>query len=134
MEKNIFVNGTFDILHAGHYALLNYAKSLGSILHVAIDSDDRVKLLKGPTRPINTAAERMLALVMLKPVDHVYVFYDNVDLENTIKRISPDVMVIGGDWKGKPVIGSEYAKRLEFFDRINGYSTTQKIQDIANRG
>lgn len=133
MEKKIFVNGTFDILHYGHYSLLSYAKSLGDVLHVGIDCDVRVKILKGIHRPINNEFERKTALLSLKAVDFVYIFQDNDDLKKIIKQIEPDVMIVGSDWKGKPVIGSEYAKRLEYYDRIEGYSTTEKIQRIIDR-
>ena len=72
--KKIFVNGTFDILHSGHLALLNYAKTLGSSLTVAIDSDKRVKQLKGTNRPINNQIDRANMLINLKAVDNVYIF------------------------------------------------------------
>lgn len=133
MYKSVFVNGTFDILHSGHLDLLNFAKSQGSRLFVAIDSDERVKQLKGDSRPINSVGERAKMLRNLKAVDEVAIFDSDDELRMWIQQIQPDVMVVGGDWKGKPVIGSEYAKELVYFDRIDRYSTTKIISDIIDR-
>jgi len=131
--KKIFVNGTFDVLHVGHLKLLNYAKSLGDYLIVGIDVDERVAEKKGSSRPINKIDERELMLLNLKAVDEVRSFSSDEDLENMVKSIKPDIMVVGSDWKDKSVIGSYYASELKFFDRINEYSTTKIIQDIINR-
>lgn len=133
MAKSVFVNGTFDLLHLGHLALLNYAKSLGDKLFVAIDNDERVRQLKGPTRPIYDAYQRKVMLLNLKAVDEVEIFSSDEELEMWIKQISPSIMVIGSDWQNKTVIGSQFAKRLEFFERIDEYSSTKIIQDIINR-
>jgi len=136
MENNkllVFVNGTFDVLHRGHIELLNYAKSLGDSLIVGIDNDDRIKEKKGNTRPVNILEERIFMLKNLKPVDDVFYFGSDGELEDLIKSLKPDIMVVGSDWKGKPVIGSQYASKLIFFERINGYSTTKIIQSIIDR-
>ena len=133
MAKSVFVNGTFDVLHLGHLALLNYAKSLGDKLFVAIDSDERVRQLKGLTRPIYDAYQRKVMLLNLKAVDEVEIFSSDEELEMWIKQINPSIMVVGSDWRNKTVIGSQYAKRLEFFERIDEYSSTKTIQDIINR-
>jgi D-beta-D-heptose 7-phosphate kinase/D-beta-D-heptose 1-phosphate adenosyltransferase len=129
----IFVNGTFDILHRGHLELLNYAKSLGDFLMVGIDTDDRVKEKKGTTRPIHNQEERKFFLKNLKSVDEVKFFSSDQELEELIKSFQPDIMVVGSDWKGKSVIGSYYASKLIFFDRIGDYATTKIIQDIIDR-
>ena len=134
MYKTVFVNGTFDILHRGHLALLNYAKSLGEYVVVGIDSDRRVRKMKGPNRPVNSADERGLMLVNLKSVDEVRFFANDRELENMVKDVKPDVMVVGSDWKGKSVIGSYWAADLKFFDRIENYATTNTIQRITDRG
>ena len=131
--KTVFVNGTFDVLHRGHLMLLKYAKSQGTKLIVAIDTDERIKEKKGDSRPINVESERMFMLQHLNMVDLVLSFGTDKQLEDLIKKINPDVMVVGSDWKGKPVIGSQYAKTLKFFDRIDGYSSTKIIQSIAYR-
>ena len=104
MYKTVFVNGTFDILHRGHLELLNYAKSLGEYVVVGIDSDRRVRKMKGPNRPVNSADDRGLMLVNLKSVDEVRFFANDRELENMVKSVKPDVMVVGSDWKGKSVI------------------------------
>ena len=134
MYKTVFVNGTFDILHRGHLELLNYAKSLGEYVVVGIDSDRRVRKMKGPNRPVNSADDRGLMLVNLKSVDEVRFFGDDRELENMVKDVKPDVMVVGSDWKGKSVIGSYWAADLKFFDRIEDYATTNTIQRIIDRG
>jgi D-beta-D-heptose 7-phosphate kinase/D-beta-D-heptose 1-phosphate adenosyltransferase len=130
---NVFVNGTFDLLHRGHLELLNYAKDLGDFLLVGIDSDDRVAEKKGPSRPIHTQEERKYFLENLKSVDAVDIFSSDVQLEDMIKSFKPDIMMVGSDWKGKPVIGSHYATNLLFFDRVGDYATTKTIQSIINR-
>ena len=129
--KKVFVNGTFDILHTGHIALLEYAKSLGNKLIVGIDSDDRVRLLKGSHRPINSQLERGTLLNALKSVDEVFVFDTDADLVSLIQDC--DVMVKGSDYKNKHIIGQDMCKEIVFFERLNGYSTTEKIQHIVNR-
>ncbi len=132
--KKIFVNGTFDVLHPGHVQLLNYAKSLGHILMVAIDTDTRVKEKKGNNRPVFSQEERKFFLINLKAVDEVVFFSTDKELEDTIRTFAPDIMIVGSDWKGKPVIGSQFAKELQFYDRIKDYSTTNTIQNLIDRG
>ena len=130
----VFVNGTFDVLHKGHLELLNYAKSLGDYLIVGIDTDERVREKKGKSRPVNSAEDRALMLVNLKAVDEVQYFSSDDELENLVKSIKPDIMIVGSDWKDKSVIGSYYAAKLIFFDRIDEYSSTKIIQSIIDRG
>ena len=127
----IFINGTFDILHMGHLAMLNFAKSLGGSVNVAIDSDARVKRLKGSSRPINNQMERMSLLMNIKAVDDVCIFDTDEELVELIKN--HDIMIKGSDYKDKPIIGSDFIE-IQFFDRINEYSTTNKIQDIISGG
>ena len=134
MSTQIFVNGTFDILHPGHVQLLNYGKSLGDTLTVGIDSDRRVQEKKGPTRPVNSVGDRAYMLQNLKAVDYIVIFDSDEELERCIKTVKPDIMVVGSDWKDKSVIGSMYSAELRFFDRIEEYATTKTIQDIINRG
>jgi D-beta-D-heptose 7-phosphate kinase/D-beta-D-heptose 1-phosphate adenosyltransferase len=126
----IVVNGTFDVIHPGHLALLNYAKSLGDFLIVAIDSDSRVRELKGPQRPINPQHERKQLLENLKAVDQVVIFNSSSELVDIIQQCA--IMVKGSDYRGKSVIGEAHCQ-VVYFDRINEYSSTKKIQDIINR-
>ena len=128
--KKVVVNGTFDVIHPGHLALLNYAKSLGDFLIVAIDSDSRVSELKGPRRPINPQDERKLLLENLKAVDQVVVFNSSSELVDIIKQCA--IMVKGSDYRGRSVIGEANCQVI-YFERINEYSSTKKIQDIINR-
>jgi D-beta-D-heptose 7-phosphate kinase/D-beta-D-heptose 1-phosphate adenosyltransferase len=129
--KKIFVNGTFDIVHLGHLALFNYAKSLGDFLLVAIDSDKRVKQLKGNYRPINNEYERKTLLENLKAIDQVQIFDTDQELIDIVSTC--DLMVKGSDYIGKPIVGEHVCKQIVFFDRINDYSTTKKIQSIVDR-
>ena len=129
----VFVNGTFDLLHPGHIALLNYARSLGNYVIVGIDTDDRVREKKGSTRPIYNQDDRGLMLVALKAVDEVRYFDSDESLEALVKDVKPDVMVVGSDWKGKSVIGSYWAADLKFFDRIEKYATTKTVESIISR-
>jgi len=131
--KIVFVNGTFDVLHRGHLLLFEYAKSFGDYLIVAIDSDDRVKEKKGESRPINNVSDRSFMLQNLKHIGEVKIFNSDEELEELVKYYKPDIMIVGSDWKHKPVIGSQYAKELKFFDRIDEYSSTKIIQSIVDR-
>lgn len=131
--SKIIVNGTFDIVHRGHIELLNYAKSLGNQLLVCIDTDRRVKELKGEGRPINNQWDRMFMLENLRAVDDVQFFDSAEELEEICKNYQPDIMVKGSDYKDKPIVGSQYCKEIKFVDLVNGYSTTNTIKNIINR-
>ena len=130
----VFVNGTFDLLHPGHVALLNHAKSLGDYVVVGIDTDDRVKEKKGSNRPIYNQEDRGLMLIALSAVDEVTYFSSDESLEALIKDVRPDIMMVGSDWKGKSVIGQHSAGELIFFDRIEKYATSKTIHCIIDRG
>jgi D-beta-D-heptose 7-phosphate kinase/D-beta-D-heptose 1-phosphate adenosyltransferase len=129
--KKVIVNGTFDVIHPGHLALLNYAKSLGDFLVVAIDADARVKELKGPTRPINPQDERKLLLENLRAVDQVIIFNSSDELIDIIKQCA--IMVKGSDYQGKSVIGVANCEQVIYFERLDEYSSTKKIQSIIDR-
>jgi D-beta-D-heptose 7-phosphate kinase/D-beta-D-heptose 1-phosphate adenosyltransferase len=130
----VVVNGTFDILHPGHVAMLNTARSLGNYLIVCIDTDRRVKELKGDKRPINDQNFRKVMLQNLKAVDIVEFFDSQEELIEILQLYQPDIMVKGSDWKGKSVVAEKYVKEIFWYDRINEYSTTKIIQDIISRG
>ena len=127
----VWVNGTFDVLHIGHVRLLEYASSLGS-LRVGIDSDERVKELKGDDRPFNTLQDRIEMLLSLKYVNDVKSFDSRDEMINLIKEWEPDYMIVGSDYKNKPVIGSEFAKNLLFFDRLEKHSTSKILSYDSN--
>ena len=93
-----------------------------------VDTDRRIKHLKGPNRPINSEYERYVIMRSLRCVDEVVFFDTDDDLINLIKDC--DIMVKGGDYRGKTIIGQEHAKQIVYFDRIDGYSTTSKIEKI----
>ena len=127
-KKIIWTNGCFDILHRGHIEMFKYAKSLGTKLYVGIDADAKVKREKGKDRPINTVRDRKFILESIKYIDKVFIFDSKKGLEDKIEEILPDTMVIGSDWKGKEVVGAKYSNELVFFDRIEGYSTTNILE------
>jgi D-beta-D-heptose 7-phosphate kinase/D-beta-D-heptose 1-phosphate adenosyltransferase len=129
----VIVNGTFDILHPGHIAMLNTARSLGDYLVVCIDTDRRVKELKGKTRPINNQIDRKVMLSNLKAVDIVEFFDSEEELIKLIKLYKPSVMVKGSDYRGQSIIGKTYVPEVFYYDRVGDYSTTKSIKDIANR-
>lgn len=134
MMKKVFVNGTFDVLHPGHVNLLEYAKAQGKYLVVAIDSDRRVRELKGPTRPWLNQDERKFMLESLRCVDQVWIFDSDQELEHLIQLYEPDLMVKGSDYKNKPIVGEEFVPQIDFFDRIDEYSSTKAIQHLTTRG
>jgi D-beta-D-heptose 7-phosphate kinase/D-beta-D-heptose 1-phosphate adenosyltransferase len=128
--KIVWVNGCFDVLHRGHIELFEYAKSLGDFLVVGIDSDDRIRENKGPSRPINNYQDRKFFLKSIKYVDEVIIFGSNTELENWIKFYEPDILVVGSEYRDKGVVGSEHAKNIEFFDRVKGHSTSKILEKI----
>jgi D-beta-D-heptose 7-phosphate kinase/D-beta-D-heptose 1-phosphate adenosyltransferase len=129
----IVVNGTFDLFHLGHLRLLEYCRSYpNSYVYVLIDSDRRVGELKGKNRPVNNQHERSSILCALRCVDRVDIFDSDEELKELIRLYSPELMVKGGDYRDKPFIGSEYCPKVHYYERINPYSTTSKIEHIAN--
>ena len=132
--KTVMVNGTFDILHPGHISLLNTARSYGDYLIVAIDTDRRVKELKGPDRPINNQLFRRIMLSNIKAVDLVELFDSKEELIELMKRYQPDIYVKGSDWKhDKESTAHQYCKEVIYYDRIEEYSSTKIIEDIISR-
>ena len=125
----VWVNGTFDVLHRGHLELLKFASGYGSV-RVGIDSDSRVKQFKGDLRPINSLEERIMMMKSLRFVDSVVSFDSDSELEMQIKLWNPHYLIIGSDYKDKRVIGSELVDKVVFFDKIEGYSSTEKINKM----
>ena len=128
-----FVNGCFDVLHIGHIRMLDFAKSNCDKLIIGIDSDTRIKALKGSSRPINDENDRREFLLSLQAVHQVEIFKSEDELISLIKLLQPDIMVVGSDYRDKRVIGSEHAKQLIFFDRIEGYSTSKIVEGSGSR-
>ena len=125
--KKIWVNGTFDVLHIGHIKLLEFASSYG-IVRVGIDSDTRVKQLKGELRPINTISDRLEFMSSIKYVDSVVSFSSDGELCEKIVEWSTDIIIVGSDYRDKQVIGSDLVSDVIFFDKLNGFSTTNIIR------
>lgn len=130
--KIVWCNGCFDILHPGHIELFKVAKSLGDKLIVGIDSDEKVKKDKGYSRPINSLSFRKTMLESICYIDCVIPFDTREGLEQLIELYSPDVLVVGGDWRNGDVVGRKYAKEVKFFNRVGDYSSTKIINKIQN--
>lgn len=126
--KTVIAVGTYDVLHLNHLRLLEYAKSLGEYLIVAIDSDRRVRERKGDGRPVNSASSRIEFLCGFKCVDGVFVFDSDEELCKIIQSLKPaPIMVIGDEYKGKHIVGVDLVKEVVFFDLPRRTSTTEII-------
>jgi len=130
-KKIIFTNGCFDLLHAGHISFLEAAKSFGDILILGLNSDRSVSILKGKDRPINNEADRAYTLAAIEVVDYVVIFDDETPYE-LIKLINPHILVKGGDYKGKNVVGQDIVDELRLVKFIDGKSSTKTIEKIKN--
>ena len=131
----VFTNGVFDLLHEGHIASLTQAASLGDILIVGINSDDSVKKLKGPSRPINNEYTRTLLLSQMLIVDAVVIFNEDTPLE-LIKSIMPDILVKGGDYTIDQIAGAKEViangGKVVLADIIDGVSTSSIIEKMKS--
>lgn len=129
----VFTNGCFDILHKGHAAYLNQARSLGDMLIVGVNSDRSVKVLKGDGRPVNNENDRAFLLDNLKSVDYVIIFDEDTPY-NLIKDIVPDYLVKGGDWKEEDIVGWDIVKaaggKVMSLDYVDNYSTTNTLNKL----
>ena len=135
-KKIVFTNGCFDLLHVGHIRYLAQAKRLGDFLIIGLNSDSSVKELKGEDRPINSFEDRASLLSAIESVDLVVMFEEQTP-ENLIKDIVPDILVKGGDYNIKDIVGYQtvmqnggQVKTLSFYD---GYSSTNYINKIKKR-
>jgi len=128
-KKIIFTNGCFDILHAGHVRYLETAKSYGDVLILGLNSDRSVSALKGENRPINLELDRAYILAALEAVDYVVVFDEDMPYD-LIKAVQPHILVKGGDYKGKEVVGQDIADELKLVRFVDGKSTTKTIEKI----
>ena len=129
MMKKIWMNGCFDVLHYGHFKLIEYAKSFDGKLVIGIDSDERVKFLKGMNRPFHTQEQRRFNLMQISGVDAVVTFDSEDELRKQIELYSPDIFVIGDEYMYKPIVGGEFAKEIKFYKKIDGLSTTKLLDE-----
>ena len=130
----VFTNGCFDILHKGHLDLLKKAKSLGDILIVGLNNDTSVKKIKGPNRPVNNEKNRAFVLSCISFVDYVTLFSGTTPIK-AIKSVRPDILVKGGDWKVKDIVGGDFVTmeggRVVSIPLTRGYSTSRIIEKMA---
>jgi rfaE bifunctional protein nucleotidyltransferase chain/domain len=123
--KKVWMNGCFDVLHHAHFKMIEFASTFGDLVVIGIDSDRRVKELKGEDRPFHSQEERKYNLERIKGVSRVFIFDSSQLLEELIKTYEPDVFVIGSDYKNKPIVGEQYAKSIVYFNRMVEFSTTK---------
>ncbi|MBU0758999.1 MAG: D-glycero-beta-D-manno-heptose 1-phosphate adenylyltransferase [Candidatus Omnitrophica bacterium] len=132
-KKIVFTNGCFDILHPGHVDYLAKAKSLGDVLVVGLNSDSSVRRLKGNARPIMSQDSRAKVLSGLESVDFIVIFSEPIPIK-LIKAVSPDVLVKGGDWAVKDIVGADFVQReggkVKSLPYLNGHSTKAVIKKI----
>ena len=128
--KRIWLNGTFDVVHLGHIKLFQHAKELypNSIVCVGVDTDKRIRQLKGPNRPINPLPFRVEFLKAIRFIDQVVTFSTDSDLRNKIASFNPDVMLIGDDYRNRTIICEELIPRIIYVERFDGLSTTSLIE------
>jgi len=131
-KKLVFTNGCFDLLHAGHIKLIEKAKSCGDYLIVALNSNASVRRIKGPRRPLVTLNDRMRVVAALESVDFVTWFSEDTPLK-AIKLIKPDVLVKGGDWTKKDIVGKDDVKKVVRIKLKKGDSTSSLIKNILKR-
>ena len=128
-----FTNGCFDLVHAGHIDYLEKAKAFGDVLIVGVNSDASVHRIKGDKRPIVKEKYRLRLLEGIQSIDYIMLFEDNTPL-SLIRKIGPNVLVKGADWKDKGVVGEDfvttYGGRVELIDLLPGISTSILIDDI----
>ena len=132
-KRVVFTNGCFDLLHPGHIRSLETARALGDALIVGLNSDDSVKSLKGPDRPVIPEQERAEILASLECVDAVVIF-EELTPQEVIAALLPDVLVKGGDWPGSQIVGREEVEaaggRVVLVDVVEGYSTSDILKKI----
>jgi D-beta-D-heptose 7-phosphate kinase/D-beta-D-heptose 1-phosphate adenosyltransferase len=134
--KVVFTNGVFDLLHPGHVDVLTAARAAGDALIVGVNSDESVRRLKGPGRPVRTAVERALVLGALESVDAVAVFEQDTPLE-LIVALRPDIIVKGGDYSPDTVVGrrevESWGGSVKIIPLTPGQSTTSIIEKLRDQ-
>jgi D-beta-D-heptose 7-phosphate kinase / D-beta-D-heptose 1-phosphate adenosyltransferase len=133
-NRIVFTNGCFDILHVGHISLLEQCRQFGDKVVVAVNSDDSVRRLKGPSRPVIGEKERARVLAALGAIDAVVIFDEATPLE-LIRSVRPDILVKGGDYTTSTIVGAEdvtaWGGRVEIVPTVNGVSTTNTIRKMT---
>jgi D-beta-D-heptose 7-phosphate kinase/D-beta-D-heptose 1-phosphate adenosyltransferase len=130
-KRIVFTNGCYDLIHPGHIKYLIDAKKLGDILVVGLNSDKSVTSLKGDTRPINNQDDRACILAAIEAVDYIVIFNEDTPYK-LIKLIKPHILVKGGDYEGKDVVGQDIVEEVKLVKFVNGYSTSKSIEKIKN--
>jgi len=134
--KIVFTNGCFDILHAGHVAYLAQARSLGDCLILGLNADGSVARLKGPARPVNGQLSRAAVLAGLESIDYISIFEEDTPY-NLIARVKPDILVKGGDWKVRDIVGADIVEasggRVLSLPFKDGHSTTAIIERLKEK-
>ena len=132
-KRVVFTNGCFDLLHPGHIESLETARGLGDVLIVGLNSDEGVRRLKGPGRPVYPAEERAEILASLECVDAVLIF-DEPTPQRVIAALLPDVLVKGEDWPGNQIVGREEVEaaggKVVRVEVVEGYSTSEILRKI----
>lgn len=134
-KKLVLLNGCFDLLHAGHIALLKtaHANACGGFVFVAIDSDKRLRETKGPARPYVCANDRKEMLLATRYVDRVYTFDTEEELVELYRVFQPDLTVKGQEYIAKPITGATYCKEIIFHASTN-HRTSNLAKRIASGG
>ncbi|HUT86037.1 MAG TPA: D-glycero-beta-D-manno-heptose 1-phosphate adenylyltransferase [Elusimicrobiales bacterium] len=130
-KKVVFTNGCFDVIHSGHVTLLEKARKLGDFLVIGLNSDTSVKSIKGKDRPINKQSDRALVLAAMSAVDIVVIFNEDTPY-NLLKKLQPDILVKGADYKTNQVIGREFAKKVVTVPLVKGKSTSKTISILKH--
>jgi len=128
-KRVVFTNGCFDLLHLGHVTYLEEARGLGDLLVVGVNTDESVRRIKGPGRPIVPLEQRMAVLAALEAVDYVVPFGEDTPYE-LIKALRPHVLVKGGDWRPEEVVGQDLVEEVRIVPYREGFSTTGLIEKI----
>jgi D-beta-D-heptose 7-phosphate kinase/D-beta-D-heptose 1-phosphate adenosyltransferase len=131
-KKIVFTNGCFDLIHVGHVSLFKKAKTLGNVLIVAINSDKSLAGLKGPKRPLVPQIDRVKLLSAIDTIDYIVIFEEQTPYQ-LLKKLTPDILVKGGDYKTEDIVGREFVKKVYRYPLVKGKSTSNLIKLIVER-
>jgi len=131
----VFTNGCFDVIHRGHIEFLKFCRHQGNVVVVGLNSDESIKTIKGPARPIHNQLDRAAVLSALETVDYITIF-DEPDPLELIKKVRPDVLVKGQDWEQKGIVGADfvqsYGGKVALAPLVEGVSSTRVIEKIKS--